>query len=206
VKCYYTARLLLETIGLVLVVPQLVPVLHLKERLSIGDTELGDHRTHSEHRPVQPNAMAVGPLKDPPVLEAAVKGLVARPCCRLHPKISPGITVVVGALDLVGVPHVAIVGLNAFAWQEVAGKGVEEDLDVRPGTGGVRPFHPNKIALQDINPKLISERGLARVLVGTKGVPLHGNPLLLDAEVSAVDCHKTIIQLVIDKTAVKINL
>jgi hypothetical protein len=136
----------------------------------------------------------------------AVKGLVARPRRQLHPEISPRITVVVGALDLVAVPHVAIVSLNTFARQEVAGEGVEEDLDVRPGTGGVRPFHPNKIALQDINPELVSERGLARVLVGTEGVPLLGDPLLLDAEVGAVDCHKTIIQLVIDETAVKINL
>ncbi len=205
-KCYYTARLLLGTIRLVLVVPQLVPVLHLEERLSVGNTELGDHRTRSEHHPVQPDVVAVGPLKDPPVLEAAGKGLVARPCRRLHPEISPGITVVVGALDLVRVPHVAVVGLNAFARQEAAGKGVEEDLDVRPGTSRVRPFHPNKIALQDIDPELVSERGLARVLVGTEGVPLLGDPLLLDAEVGAIDCHKTIIQLVIDKTAVEINL
>ncbi len=204
-KCYYTARILLGTIGLVLVVPQLVPVLHLEERLSVGDTELGDHRTRSEHRPVQPGVVAVGPLKDPPYLEAAVKGLVARPRRRLHPEISLGITVVVGALGLVGVPHVAVVSLNAFARQEMAGEGVEEDLDVRPGTGGVRPFHPNKIALQDIDPELVSERGLAHVLVGTEGVPLLGNPLLLDAEVGAVDCHKKIIQLVIDETAVEIN-
>ncbi len=88
----------------------------------------------------------------------------------------------------------------------MAGEGVEEDLDILPGTGGVRPFHPNKIALQDIDPKLVSERGLARILVGTEGVPLLGNPLLLDAEVGAVNCHKTIIQLVIDETAVEINL
>jgi hypothetical protein len=206
VKCYYTARLLLGTIELVLVVPQLVPVLHLEERLSVGDTELGDHHTRSEHRPVQPDVVVVGPLKDPPVLEVAVKGLVARPRHQLHPEISPGITVIVEALDLVGVPHVAVVSLNAFAWQEVAGEGVEEDLDVRPGTGGVRPFHPNKIALQDINPELVLERGLARILVGTEGVPLLGDPLLLDAEVGAIDCHKTIIQLVIDKTTVEINL
>jgi hypothetical protein len=206
VKCYYTSRLLLGTIRLVLVIPQLVLLLHLKERLSVGDTKLGDHRTRSEHRPVQPDVVAVGPLKDPPVREAAVKGLVARPRRRLHPKISPGITVVVGALDLVGVPHVAVVGLNAFTRQAVAGEGVEEDLDVRPGTGGIRPFHPNKIALQDIDPELVSERGLARVLVGTKGIPLLGDPLLLDAEVGAVDCHKTIIQLVISKTVVEINL
>ena len=146
------------------------------------------------------------PLEDPPVLEAAVEGLVARPCRRLHREILSAITVVEGALDLVRVPHVAVVGLDSFAWQEVAGKGVQEDLDVRPGAGGVRPLHPDEIALEDVDAQLVAEGGLARILVGTEGVPLLGGPLLLDAEVGAVDCHETIVQLVVDKTALEIDL
>jgi hypothetical protein len=62
------------------------------------------------------------------------------------------------------------------------------DLDVRPDTGGVGTFHPNKISLKDVDAKLVVEHGLAHVLVGTKGFPLLGNPLLLDAEVGAIDC------------------
>jgi hypothetical protein len=42
--------------------------------------------------------------------------------------------------------------------------------------------------------------------VGTEGVPLLGNPLLLDVEVTAVDCHQTIIQLVVDETALEVDL
>ncbi len=42
--------------------------------------------------------------------------------------------------------------------------------------------------------------------MGTKGVPLLGNPLLLDAKVCAVDRHETIVQLVADKTALEVNL
>ena len=48
---------------------------------------------------------------------------MARPCRRLL-KILGGVAIVVGALDLVGIPHVAIVGLEAFARQEVAREGV----------------------------------------------------------------------------------
>ncbi len=91
--------------------------------------------------------MAVGPLEDPPVLEADIEGLVAQPCRRLHLKILGGIAIIVEALDLVRVPHVAVVSLVAFARQEVACEGVEEDLEVRPGAGGVRPLHPDEISL-----------------------------------------------------------
>ena len=129
-----------------------------------------------------------------------------RPCRRLHREILSAITVVEGALDLVRVPHVAVVGFHALARQEVAGEGVQEDLDVRPGAGGIRPLYPDKISLEDIDPQLIPERRLARKLMGAEDVPLLGGPLLLDAEVGAVDCHETIVQLVVDKTALEIDL
>ena len=40
----------------------------------------------------------------------------------------------------------------------------------------------------------------------TKGVPLLGDPLLLDAEVGAVNRHETIVQLVADKMALEVDL
>ncbi len=127
---------------------------------------------------MQPNVVAVGPLEDSSVLEVAIEGLVPKPCRRLHPKISLRITVVVGALDLVGVLHIAIVSLDAFARQEMTWVGT---------------FQPDKVSLEDVDPQLVPERGLARILVGTKGIPLLGDPLLLDVEVSAIDRHQTIV-------------
>ncbi len=155
---------------------------------------------------MQLDVVAVGPLKDPPVLQAVVESLVTRPRRRLHPKISLGIAVVVGALDLVGVPHVAVVGLDAFARQEMAGKGVQEDLDVRPGVGGVGPLHPDEVALEDIDAELVTERGLARVFMRPECIPPLGDPLLLNAEVGPVDRHQTIVQLVVDETALEVYL
>jgi hypothetical protein len=105
---------------------------------------------------------------------------------------------VVRALDLVGVPHVAVVSHDASAQQEVAHEGIQNFLDVRPGTGGVGPLH--------VDAELVAEYSLPCVLVGTKGVPLLGNPLLLDVEVTAVDCHQTIITNIVDETALKNNL
>jgi len=104
------------------------------------------------------DVVAECPLEYPPVLEAAVEGLVVQPCRRLHLEILGTIAAIVGALDLVRVPHVAIVGLNALARQEVAREGVPEDLEVRPGTGGVGPLHPDKISLEDIYAELVLER------------------------------------------------
>jgi hypothetical protein len=65
---------------------------------------------------------------------------------------------------------------------------------------------PNQIPCGDVHPKLVAERGLARVLVGTKEVPLHCRTLLLDAEVGAVDCHQEIVANVVDKKALKNDL
>jgi len=124
----------------------------------------------------------------------------------LHPEILGGVAIVIWTLDLVRVPHVAVVGLYVFARQEVACKGVQEDLDVRSGAGGVGPLHPDEILLQYVDAELVSKRQLARILVGTKGVPLHGDPLLLDVEVSSIDRHETIVVLVVDKTALEVDL
>ena len=42
--------------------------------------------------------------------------------------------------------------------------------------------------------------------MGTEGVPPLGDPLLLDTKVGAVDRHETIVQLVIDETALEVDL
>jgi hypothetical protein len=65
---------------------------------------------------------------------------------------------------------------------------------------------PKLIPCKDVHPELIVERGLARVLVGTKEVPLPCHTLLLDVEVGAIDCHQTIFVNVVDKTALKNDL
>ena len=70
----------------------------------------------------------------------------------------------------------------------------------------MQPLHPDKIALENIDVMLVSKGGLARVFVGTVGIPLLGNLLLLDAKVSAIDRHETIVQLVADKTDLEANL
>ncbi len=57
-----------------------------------------------------------------------------------------------------------------------------------------------------VHPKLVAEHGLARVLVGTKEVPLPCCTLLLDTEVGAIDYHQTIVANIIDETALKNNL
>ena len=114
-----------------------ISVLDLKEWLAIHDVELGNDGARVKDAPVLQDVVTVHLPKDPPVLEAAVEGLVSRPYARLHAKILGGVAIVVGALDLVGVPHVAVVGFDPLAWLEKVGEFVHEDLDVRPGAGGV---------------------------------------------------------------------
>ena len=47
-----------------------------------------------------------------------------------------------------------------------------------------------------MNSELVAERGLAAILVGTKGVSLLRDPLLLDTVICTVDRHKTIVAFV----------
>jgi hypothetical protein len=104
------------------------------------------------------------------------------------------------------VANVAVVGLDALARLEEMGEDVVEDLDVHPSAGRVGPRDPHRIPGKDVNSKLVSERGLARILVGTEEVPLLCDPLLLDTKVCPVDCHQTVISDVIDETALKVDL
>ncbi len=61
------------------------------------------------------DVVAVHLLQDAPIFKAPVKRFVARPHCTLHPKVLCQVAVIVGALNLIGMPHVAVVGLNALA-------------------------------------------------------------------------------------------
>ncbi len=54
-----------------------------------------------------------------------------------------GIDVVLGALDFVRLPAVAVVGLDAFVWLKEVCQTGGEDLDVGPRPGGARALDPN---------------------------------------------------------------
>ncbi len=178
----------------------------LAQPTSIGDGELRDNRARVKDCTVHGNVVPVHLLENAPILEAAVKGFMARPGRRLHPQILGGVAVIVRTFHLVRAANVAVVGLDALAWLEEVREDVVKDLDVHPSAGRVGSRDPHQIPGKDVNPELVSERGLARILVGAKEVPLLCNPLLLDAVVGTVDCHQTIISLVVFETAFKHNL
>ena len=62
--------------------------------------------------------------------------------CLLRQLLSRG-NVVEWALYLVGVPTVAVIGLNSFVPLEEVGKDGIKNLDVRPLAGGVRTLNPD---------------------------------------------------------------
>ncbi len=74
-------------------------------------------------------------MPDVVVDEAPVNGLVMRPDLALHWKVCHWVGVILWALYLVGVPAVAIVGLNLFVGLMKMAKGFVENIDVglRPG-------------------------------------------------------------------------
>ena len=68
-----------------------------------------------KNRPMHRDVVAVHLLLDALIFKAPVKCLVVRPCRTLHPKVLHRVAVIVGAITLIGMPHVAVVCLNAFA-------------------------------------------------------------------------------------------
>jgi hypothetical protein len=94
-----------------LIVDLLIPILNLEQGLSVCIRELSDHRTHVKNCPMHRDVVVVHLFQDAPVFKAPVKRLVARPCRTLHPKVPRQVAVIVGAHDLIGVPHIAVVCL-----------------------------------------------------------------------------------------------
>ncbi len=122
----------------VLIHVSLISLLHREERLTMLDGELSDHRARPKNIPVVPDVVAEDLGEYSPVLQAPVKRLVMRPDVALHLEVLNRVDVIFGALDLVHVPVVAIVGLNTFVWLEEVRQTGGEDLDVRPCPSRVR--------------------------------------------------------------------
>ncbi len=94
---------------------QLIPILNLEQGLAVRDGELGDYRTGVKNRSLHRDIVAVHLLQDAPIFKMPVKRLVARPCRTLQSKVLHWVAVLVWELNLISVPHVAIVSLNAVA-------------------------------------------------------------------------------------------
>ncbi len=176
----------------VLILVSLISILHHEERLTMlngTNGELSDHRAHPENIPVVPDVVTEDLGEISPVLQAPIKRLVTRPDAALHLEVLDGVDVVPGALDLVRVPAVAVVGLDAFVWLEEVYQTGGEDLDVRSRPGGVQALDPHQVAHQNANAQLVAKGGLSCILVGPKRVTLLCSPLLGDTEVRPVHQH-----------------
>ncbi len=153
------------------------------------DGELSDHHACPKNIPVAPDVVVEDLGEYSPVLQVPVKRLVTRPDVALHLEVLDRVDVVLGALDLVRVPVVAVVGLNTFVWLKEVHQTGGEDLDVRPCPGRVRALDPHQVAHQNINAQLVAKGGLPRILVGPKRVALLHSPILGDTEVRPVHRH-----------------
>ena len=62
-----------------------------------------------------------------------------------------------------------------------------ENFNVVILTGRVRPLNPHQVPREDVDPQLVAQGGLPRVLVGREGIPLCRGSLLGGAEVGSAD-------------------
>ena len=134
----------------------LITVRHLEERLTIVDGELRNGRAGAKNFPVAPDVVAVDLGENPPVLQPPIKHLVTCPDAPLHLEVLGGVGVVLGALHLVRVPTVAVVGLDSLAGLEEVRENGGEDLDVRPLTSRGGSFDSYKLSRKDVHPKLVA--------------------------------------------------
>ena len=135
-----------------------------------------------------------------------VDRLVPRPHPFLHCQLLCRGDVIEWALYLVGVPKVAVIGLDAFISLKEVGKDGIKNLDVRLLAGGVRTLNPDEVPPPNVDAQLILQGGLAGVLVGCEGVPLLCLPFLGDLKVGSVDRHQAVVADVVNEPSIKINL
>jgi hypothetical protein len=143
---------------------------------------------------VAPDVVAVRILQYLPRLESPVDCLVARSHTGLLRLVLDAIAWIVGALDLVRCTDISIVGLDPLTRLEEVAEDLVKDLDVRPGTCGVRSIDPDEIPPKNTHPDLVPQGRLPRILVGREGVPLGRRPCLGDAKVRPVDGHQAIVK------------
>ncbi len=129
-----------------------------------------------------------------------------RPYASLHREVFLRVAIVVWALNFMRVPNVPIVGFNPLAGLKAVGELVKKKNDVVPLTGGVGSADPHQIPREDVDPKLLPERGLPRIFMGCKGVPPCCRTLLCDLKVHPVDQHEAVVANVLDETALKDDL
>ncbi len=96
---------------------------------------------------------------------------MTRPDAALHLEVLDGVDVVLGALDLVRVPAVAVISLDAFVWLKEVRQTGGEDLDVGPRPGRVQALEPHQVAHQNVNAQLVAKGGLPHILVDPNGLP-----------------------------------
>ena len=118
---------LIDLICIILTISTVITVRHLEERLTIVDGELRNGRAGAKNFPVAPDVVAVDLGENPPVLQPPIKCLVTRPDAPLHLEVLGGVGVVLGALHLVRVPAVAVVGLDSLAGLEEVRENGGED-------------------------------------------------------------------------------
>ena len=120
----------------------LVSVIDLEEGASVVDGELRDDRNRPKYFAMTSDVVAIDLRQDAPGLEASVYHLVTRMDTGLHPLVGGMIAGVVWALHLVSTADVAIVGLDMLARLEEVGENIIKDVDICPGSGGVRTPQP----------------------------------------------------------------
>ncbi len=81
---------------------------------------------------------------------------MSRPHPCLHCQLLGRGNVFEWALYLVGVPTVAVIGLNAFISLKEVGKDGIKNLDVRPLAGRVRSLNPDKVPPPDVDAQLVA--------------------------------------------------
>ncbi len=117
----------------------LIDAFDTEERLTLLNGELGEHRTCPKDLTVTTDVVTINLGMNSPVFEPSIDGLMPRPHPCLHRQLLSRGNVVEWALDLVGVPMIPIVGLDALVPCEVLGEDRGEDLDVGPLPIGYRP-------------------------------------------------------------------
>jgi hypothetical protein len=121
----------------------LVLVVYTKEQLTLLGGKLGEHRTHPKGLPVVTDIVPKNMGENFPIFKAPIDFLVACPDLHLHHQLLGRGDVIIGALDLVSMPAIAIVGLNVIIPLNEVGEDSIKNLEVWPRANWVQTLNPS---------------------------------------------------------------
>jgi hypothetical protein len=132
---------------------------------------LGEHCTCPKDFSMLMNIFPENLLENSPIFELTIDSLMPCPHPCLNCQLLGVDDVILWAINLVGVPAVAVVGLNSLVSLKEVGKEGIENIDAQLLASGVRALNPDEVFHPDVHTQLVVQLDFPTYFWEPKGFP-----------------------------------